>query len=132
MLKRKKLIIGAILMYVITLGALVSLSRLPAYVPCAIFLLSIISYLTYRNDKRAAEQRGWRTPENCLHVLSLFGGWPGAMIAQNHLRHKSSKPGFRTVFYITIFLNIATIGYLTEKSLWKSLVHDSPVSARIR
>lgn len=32
-----------------------------------------------------------RTQESTLHGLSLLGGWPGALIAQQVLRHKSKK-----------------------------------------
>jgi len=37
-------------------------------------------------DKSAAQRNAWRTPEGTLHMLSLVGGWPGAMIAQQILR----------------------------------------------
>ena len=43
--------------------------------------------------------------ENTLHLLSLAGGWPGALVAQHKLRHKSRKQSFRLVFRATVVLN---------------------------
>lgn len=106
---RRALLTAFILTYALVLGALVHTSRLSPYVFLAVLLLSVISYLAYRNDKRASERGGWRTAESQLHLLSLLGGWPGALIAQSLLRHKSSKSGFRIVFYVTVTLNIIGI-----------------------
>ncbi len=110
-----------ILPYAVFLGVLVYTSRLPDYVPLAVLLFSIISYLVYWKDKRASEHGLWRTPESRLHLLSLLGGWPGALIAQSHLRHKSSKPRFKVAFYITIFLNIIVISFLATQQGGKLL-----------
>ena len=41
-----------------------------------------------------------------LHGLSLIGGWPGALIAQQVLRHKSRKEEFRFVFWLTVVINV--------------------------
>lgn len=66
---------------------------------------SIITLGAYFIDKAAAKAGRWRTPEKSLHTLSLIGGWPGAMIAQQLFRHKSSKTSFQLVFWITVALN---------------------------
>ncbi|MDW6004209.1 DUF1294 domain-containing protein [Vibrio mangrovi] len=70
------------------------------------FSLSLFTYLMYAWDKQAAQTGGWRTSENVLHMLSLIGGWPGALLAQNQLRHKSQKQPFKSILWVTIFLNI--------------------------
>ena len=36
----------------------------------------------------------------------LAGGWPGALLARHTLRHKSSKPSFRRVYWTTVVLNL--------------------------
>ena len=65
-------------------------------------------------DKAAPRGGHRRTPENTLHLLALLGGWPGALVAQNRLRHKSSKTSFLAVFWITVLLNCVVLGlYLT-------------------
>jgi len=69
--------------------------------------VSLITYLVYAFDKTAAKDGAWRTKESTLHGLSLVGGWPGAVIAQQTLRHKSSKQSFRFIFWITVILNVA-------------------------
>jgi uncharacterized membrane protein YsdA (DUF1294 family) len=70
-------------------------------------ILSLFSVLIYAIDKSAARAGRQRIPENTLHVLALLGGWPGALLAQQWLRHKSSKLSFRIVCWFTVVLNIA-------------------------
>ena len=66
---------------------------------------SLLTFGAYFIDKAAAKAGRWRTPEKSLHMLSLIGGWPGAMVAQQLIRHKSSKASFQVVFWITVVLN---------------------------
>jgi len=68
--------------------------------------ISLITFFWYWKDKVAARSGNWRTPESTLHFLSLIGGWPGGMIAQETLRHKSKKESFRAVFWVTTLINI--------------------------
>lgn len=70
-------------------------------------IASPVTFLTYARDKSFAERGEWRTPEGTLHLLSLAGGWPGALLAQQLLRHKSAKAEFRAVFWATVVMNIA-------------------------
>jgi uncharacterized membrane protein YsdA (DUF1294 family)/cold shock CspA family protein len=72
--------------------------------------VSAFTFFAYALDKSAAQRRAWRTSESTLHVLSLAGGWPGALLAQQFLRHKSSKAEFRSVFWGTVVLNV--IGFV--------------------
>lgn len=73
---------------------------------------SLIAFLAYAWDKSAARRSEWRTPENTLHLLALAGGWPGALVAQQTLRHKTQKQPFRTVFWLTVILNCGALGWL--------------------
>ena len=66
---------------------------------------SVFTFVAYAVDKSAARTNAWRTPEKSLHVLALCGGWPGALVAQQFLRHKSQKSSFRIVLWMTILAN---------------------------
>ena len=97
----------------LTFLALVAASSYMAYTPHFVLWIylgaSLITFLIYAKDKSAAKKGKWRTPEQALHVYSLLCGWPGALLAQQWLRHKSQKKSFRIVFWITVLLNIGTL-----------------------
>jgi len=100
----------------LTFFTVVGLSVLLADMPIHVLLLyvaaSLITLVVYAKDKSAAQRDTWRTPESTLHMLSLVGGWPGAMIAQQTLRHKSRKEEFRAVFWVTVLLNCGVYFWL--------------------
>ena len=73
-------------------------------------LLSIVTFLVYAFDKFQARRGGWRVSESLLHILALLCGWPGAMLAQHWLRHKTVKQPFRQFFWLTVLLNLALVG----------------------
>lgn len=77
--------------------------------PTAYGLLSLIAFLLYGWDKRAAMRGNWRIRERTLHLWALAGGWPGAWLAQRWLRHKSQKVMFRRVFWLTVVGNLAAL-----------------------
>lgn len=73
---------------------------------------SMLTYLVYAIDKSSARNGAWRISENTLHLLSLTGGWPGALLAQQVLRHKSRKQSFRFAFWITVIVNCCVFAWL--------------------
>lgn len=78
-------------------------------------VLSGLTYGVYGWDKRAAKNGRWRTPEKTLHLLSLAGGWPGALVGQRQFRHKTSKTSFQVIFWLTVVGNIAMLaGFVAE------------------
>lgn len=76
--------------------------------------MSLVCGLFYAHDKTAAQANEWRTPEGTLLMLGLVGGWPGAIVAQQVLRHKTSKVSFRVAFWLTVLVNVgAFVTYTT-------------------
>ncbi len=106
MSKHKKLLL---LLLIILLTTSYFLSYTPVLFSIIIFLSSLLAYFAYAKDKAAAMNDDWRVPEKTLHLLSLFFGWPGAMIAQERLRHKTKKLSFRVVFWMTVSANVSVI-----------------------
>jgi uncharacterized membrane protein YsdA (DUF1294 family) len=70
--------------------------------------ISLLTFAVYAFDKRRAGKDGDRTPEAFLHLLELLGGWPGAFLAQQWLRHKSAKVVYQIVFWLIVLAYEAT------------------------
>lgn len=101
-------VFGAIL-FLCVIGISVVASKLPPVILGLYLIASFITFKKYAMDKSAAKRGARRTPESTLHWLSLIGGWPGGLIAQQTLRHKSKKQSFRSVFWITVVLNVGLL-----------------------
>lgn len=86
-------------------GMCVLVGLVPAQIFALYVLASLITFIVYAVDKSHARKGKWRTRESTLHLLSLVGGWPGAMVAQQVLGHKSSKQSFRSGFWFTVMMN---------------------------
>ena len=85
----------------------IELVVLPFYI-----VINILTFILYAVDKSTAQNGSWRIKESTLHLFSLIGGWSGAMIAQQTLRHKSKKQNFRAVFWVTVILNVGAFIWL--------------------
>ena len=70
-------------------------------------VIGSVTFVVYAKDKRAAINGNWRVPEKTLHIFSVAGGWLGALIAQDKLRHKTQKQPFRAIYWLTVVINIA-------------------------
>jgi uncharacterized membrane protein YsdA (DUF1294 family) len=92
--------------------------------PLAVLVLypgaSAVAFCMYAHDKSAAKKSRWRIEENTLHFLGLIGGWPGALLAQRILRHKSSKQSFQIMFWITVVLNCSVLLVFLSRTVMRT------------
>ncbi len=98
--------------FLLIVGGAVFITPLPQLIFVVYVAASLVTFVIYAIDKSAAKRGTRRTPENTLHLLALVGGWPGALIAQQKLRHKSQKQPFRRVFWLTVLLNVGLFIWL--------------------
>jgi uncharacterized membrane protein YsdA (DUF1294 family) len=87
--------------------------KLPSTVLMLVISASIASFFLYAVDKMLAQSRQWRIPGLVLHLLDLFGGWPGAVVAQSWFRHKTKASVFRVFFWLIVAVNIGAVAWLT-------------------
>lgn len=107
--------LGSILPAILFMGAVgasAAYGLIPLEVLALYLALSLVTFVLYTLDKSAAQRGRWRTSESTLQLLGLAGGWPGALIAQKLLRHKSKKASFRRVFRVTVAINCAALVWL--------------------
>lgn len=87
---------------------------LPDWTIWAYLSVSAMTFVIYAVDKASAKLRSQRVSEATLHLLSLLGGWPGAILAQELLRHKSAKQEFRAMFWCTVVVNMGILIWLAS------------------
>ncbi len=109
--KRHPSLVFAIL-FLVFLGMSAGTAKIPLLILPFYCVVSLSAFMLYAFDKAAAQRGGRRTPESTLHLFSLVGGWPGAIFAQQLLRHKSKKQSFRVVFWLTVLLNFGVLIWL--------------------
>lgn len=97
---------------IVLLGNNVMLGRFPVWVGLLYIIGGIASWMFYQADKRAAEKRGWRSPERSLHLADLAFGIIGGLLAQHVLRHKTYKAGFVMVTALITALHVLTLGLI--------------------
>lgn len=73
-------------------------------------VLSVVTFALYGWDKHRAGAGGRRIPERTLHLLALFGGWPGAFAGQQIFRHKTRKLPFQIAYWTTVAIHLAVWG----------------------
>jgi uncharacterized membrane protein YsdA (DUF1294 family)/cold shock CspA family protein len=110
--KHGSLSIVVAVLFLIIVGVSVLSARMPPQILMLYIVASLLTFIMYALDKSAAKNGAWRTQESTLHLLSIAGGWPGALIAQIKLRHKSKKQSFRSVFWVTVLLNCGAFAWL--------------------
>lgn len=99
-------------MFLVFISVAVIAGLLPVFVFWLYVTASAITYFAYAWDKSSARNNRWRTEEGTLHLFGLAGGWPGALVAQKTLRHKSNKQSFQIVFWVTVALNCGGLIWL--------------------
>ncbi|MHC5796880.1 DUF1294 domain-containing protein [Lacisediminihabitans sp. FW035] len=96
---------------------------MPPWVLGVYLVTSILSFVVYAVDKRAATSGGWRISESSLLALGIIGGWPGAIIGQQAFRHKTRKAGFRSAFWGTVLLNV--LAFVTFSAVLSERLHGA-------
>ncbi|MEJ7805247.1 MAG: DUF1294 domain-containing protein [Telluria sp.] len=104
----------ALVVFAVIFAGAVHLWALPPLVGALYAVASVACFAMYAVDKAAAKAGRWRTSENTLLMLGLVCGWPGAIVAQKLLRHKSNKQSFKGRFWMTVLVNIAVFVYLAS------------------
>ncbi|WP_304525885.1 cold shock and DUF1294 domain-containing protein [Halomonas sp. I5-271120] len=110
LMSKRMLFSAAALLPFPVLWRLVDTGKLPASSLSGFAGMSALTFVLYGLDKWAAQREAQRTSENTLHFCALLGGWPGALLAQQVFRHKSSKRPFQIIFWFTVVLNCGVLG----------------------
>lgn len=94
---------------------------LPVEIIGLYWLASALALVLYGWDKTSATRAVQRTPENTLLIVGLFGGWPGALLAQEFFRHKTAKASFQILFWISVIANAGLLAwYLIDPNIMLS------------
>lgn len=82
------------------------------YLAAYLIAINTATFLAYAFDKHAARKHRPRVRERTLHLLALIGGSPGGLIAQQFLRHKTTKRSFQLTYWGIAIVQVAVIVYV--------------------
>ena len=101
-----------VLAYAASIALAIYTGRLPVMLLFWLVAANGLAMLFYYGDKTAAQRGESRIQESTLHLLELAGGWPGALLAQRLLRHKTVKASYRSSFWTMVALHIVIVAVL--------------------
>lgn len=101
-----------VLVFFAILAGLFYRQYLPVSIVSAYGAVSLVLFVMYWIDKRAAQRGAQRTAEKTLHIFELLCGWPGALMAQQIFRHKTRKGSYQFVFWLAVLANLGALGWL--------------------
>jgi uncharacterized membrane protein YsdA (DUF1294 family)/cold shock CspA family protein len=99
---------AAALAFMALLGLGFWASVVPAFLVLSYLVFSHLTYGVYLWDKAGAIRGAWRADPRLLYALAFLGGWPGALIAQDRLRHLTKNDRFRRFFWLATTFNVLT------------------------
>ena len=76
-----------------------------------LWMINVLTLLTFSWDKARAKRRGRRVPERKLLWLAVLGGSPAALLGRWIFQHKTRKRGF-TMWLLGIVLAQSAAVYL--------------------
>jgi len=121
--RRSPLGLLLILGFSVLIGIALFQQMLPYQMAVFYLIISGFTFIAYGLDKSAARKGKWRTKESTLQLMALIGGWPGALLAQRWLRHKSQKMSFRITLWLMIAVNNSVLlWFLSSKG--QTLLHQ--------
>lgn len=110
----------AIPAFLIVFATVAIVWKVPGWVAGLYLGASCVCFVVYALDKSAAVADRRRISEDTLLTLGFLGGWPGAIAAQQILRHKSTKVAFRAKFWVTVVANV--LGFIALCSPLRSIL----------
>lgn len=81
-----------------------------------LFVINIMTLITYGIDKHKAVHHKWRIPEDALIGMAAIGGGIGALIGMHIFHHKTKHLKFRIL--VPVFIGI----WIAALALWQANV----------
>ncbi len=102
--------------FITLLGLATITVELPVWIIGWYLATSLVTLTLYIEDKRRARRGMRRIPEKTPHRWELLGGWSGALIAQEMVRHKVKKDSYMFVFWLIVVLHLlGLVGYIVVR-----------------
>ena len=103
---------GALALALVAIGlwglGMLGRSGLAAYLVW-LLVVSLATFVLYGVDKAQAKRDGLRVPENLLHLMALLGGFPGGFSGRAGFHHKTRKPAFAWVLWISLAIHLVVV-----------------------
>ena len=89
-------------------------------------IINIFALAAMGIDKKKAEKKEWRIPENRLFLYVILGGGIGGTLGMFLFRHKTKHAGFRILFPLITIAEYGALIFLFSK-YHDSLIYFLPI-----
>ena len=79
------------------------------------FVINIITFISFGLDKYAANNDKWRIKNVTLLGLAFIGGTIGGLLAMHVFRHKTQKDYYTVGLWLMIIMQILLLIYLFNR-----------------
>lgn len=112
--RNKAILFGLLAQLSITLAAVgVGAIYSPIPIHALYFIaLNLVTFLSFGQDKWAAQNHKSRTPEMVFHLLGFLGAFPAIFIARKVFKHKTQKQSYIRSMWLFFILQISVVFYL--------------------
>ena len=82
----------------------------------AIFIMSVVGFVSMGVDKNRAKKDKWRIPEKTLFLIALLGGSLGSVLGMQVFRHKTKHWYFAVFMPMILLVQIGLVVWLFVKA----------------
>ena len=92
------------------------MNRLIIYIVLYLFVINLLTFLLFREDKRRSKSNGWRIAEGTLFSFCVFGGSIGGLLGMRIFHHKTKHLQFSLGIPLILIFQVGIVIFLLYRN----------------